>query len=91
MSEKAVVLTETATALSSKLTIGGGFGSFGAFLMGFNWIGWLSLAIAFCGLIVTTITSYKKNKREQVEHELRKKESELRIRALEGQCNVKDK
>lgn len=90
MSEKAAVLTETAAALSSKITIGGGVGSFGAFLAGFNWIGWLSLIIALCGLIVTTVTSYKKNKREQVEHELRKKEYDLRIKALEGQCNVKD-
>lgn len=80
MSEKAAVLTETATALSSKLTIGGGFGSFGAFLMGFNWIGWIGIAIGLGGLATNIIFSYQKNKRERVEHQ-------LRVQQLKGQSN----
>lgn len=80
MSEKAAVLTETAAALGSKFTIGGGFGSFGAFLLGFNWIGWIGIAIGLVGLATNIIFSYQKNKRERVEHQ-------LRVQQLKGQSN----
>ncbi|HFI1121246.1 TPA: holin, partial [Acinetobacter baumannii] len=41
------------------------------------------------GLVIQIYFAVQKNRREKVEHKLRKAEYELRIKKLKGDCNVK--
>ncbi|MEG8265801.1 hypothetical protein MKR65_06910 [Acinetobacter baumannii] len=47
------------------------------------------LVIAALGLAVQLYFAWARNRREKVEHKLRKAEYELRIQKLKGDCNVK--
>ncbi|MGM7375663.1 holin, partial [Acinetobacter baumannii] len=52
-------------------------------------IAWGGLLIAALGLVIQIYFAVQKNRREKVEHEMRKAEYELRIKKLKGDCNVK--
>ena len=81
MSEKVNLVAETSAALASKATVGGGAASFVAFIAGINWIAWVSLAIAFGGLLINWYFSWQRNRREEELHALKRKN-------YEGKCNV---
>ncbi|MFI8065951.1 holin, partial [Acinetobacter baumannii] len=52
-------------------------------------IAWGGLFIAALGLVIQIYFAIARNRRERVEHKLRKAEYELRIEKLKGDCNVK--
>ena len=98
MSETTAVVAEASAAtLSSKAavgSVGGGAASAAGFFMGIDWIGWVGISIAVLGLILQSVFSYRRDKREKVA--LQKEEQradeihQLTVRKLNGECNVKE-
>ncbi|WP_109428866.1 holin [Acinetobacter baumannii] len=89
MSETQSALEASAATLTSKVTATSGVGSFIGFAAKIDVIAWGGLAIAALGLAVQLYFAWARNRREKVEHKLRKAEYELRIKKLKGDCNVK--
>ncbi|WON79089.1 hypothetical protein OK024_08865 [Acinetobacter sp. UGAL515B_02] len=52
-------------------------------------IAWGGLTIAALGLFIQLYFAIAKNKREKIEHEMRKAEYEQRMDNLRGECRVK--
>lgn len=88
MSENSAVEV-SAVAISQKVTATSGVSSFLGFFTNIDVIAWGGLAIAAIGLLIQLFFALLKNRREKVEHEMRKTEYELRIQALKGNRNVK--
>ena len=90
----ATVVEASAATLGSKATVTGGAASAAGFFMGIDWIGWMGISIAVLGLILQSVFSYRRDKREKVA--LQKKEQreteihQLTVRKLNGECNVKE-
>lgn len=83
------VIEASAAAFTQKVTLASGTTSFFAFLAKIDVIAWGGLGIAVIGLIIQFYFAVAKNKREKIEHEMRKAEYEQRMRNLKGDCNVK--
>ncbi|EPQ1202766.1 holin [Acinetobacter baumannii] len=89
MSETQSALEASAATLTSKVTATSGVGSFIGFAAKIDVIAWGGLVIAALGLAVQLYFAWARNRREKVEHKLRKAEYELRIKKLKGDCNAK--
>ncbi|HGF9082706.1 holin [Acinetobacter baumannii] len=89
MSETQSALEASAATLTSKVTATSGVGSFIGFAAKIDVIAWGGLLIAALGLVIQIYFAIARNRRERVEHKLRKAEYELRIEKLKGDCNVK--
>ncbi|HFX6173830.1 TPA: holin [Acinetobacter baumannii] len=89
MSETQSTLEASAATLTSKVTATSGVGSFIGFAAKIDVIAWGGLFIAALGLVIQIYFAIARNRRERVEHKLRKAEYELRIEKLKGDCNVK--
>ena len=90
MSETQAVIEASAVAITQKITVASGATSFFAFLTKVDVIAWGGLGIAFIGLFIQLYFAVVKNKREKVEHEMRRAEHKLRVQKLQDECNVKD-
>lgn len=90
MSETQAVIEASAVAITQKITVGSGAASFLAFAAKIDVIAWGGLCIASLGLFIQLYFAVAKNRREKVEHEMRKDEYKLRIKSLRGGSNVKD-
>ncbi|MEB3790446.1 holin [Acinetobacter sp. IK40] len=88
MSENSALGVSAAT-ISQKVTATTGVGSFLGFIAKIDVIAWGGLIIAVIGLAIQFYFAWQKNRREKVEHEMRKAEYKLRINNLKGGCNVK--
>ena len=86
MSESAV--EASAVAISQKITATSGVSSFIGFAANLDFIAWGGLVIAAIGLIMQIYFAIARNRREKIEHEMRKAEYKLRIQSLEGGCDV---
>ncbi|HCT9558686.1 holin [Acinetobacter baumannii] len=89
MSETQSALEASAATLTSKVTATSGVGSFIGFAAKIDVIAWGGLLIAALGLAIQIYFAIQKNRREKVEHEMRKAEYKLRIENLKGSCDVK--
>ncbi|MEG2462434.1 MAG: holin [Acinetobacter sp.] len=87
MSENSVV-EASAVAISQKVTAASGVSSFLGFAAKIDVIAWGGLIIAAIGLAIQLYFAVQKNRREKVEHEMRKTEYQLRIENLKGGCDV---
>lgn len=87
MSENSAVEV-SAVAISQKVTATSGVSSFLGFFANIDVIAWGGLGIAAFGLLIQLYFAILKNRREKVEHEMRKAEYQLRIQNLKGDCNV---
>ncbi|MEN8283564.1 holin [Acinetobacter gerneri] len=83
MSETQAAIEASAVAITQKVTVTSGATSFFAFLAKVDVIAWGGLCIALAGLFIQLYFAVAKNRREEIEHE-------LRVKKLEGKCNVKD-
>ncbi|RDF59559.1 holin, partial [Acinetobacter baumannii] len=77
MSETQSALEASAATLTSKVTATSGVGSFIGFAAKIDVIAWGGLVIAALGLAVQLYFAWARNRREKVEHKLRKAEYEL--------------
>ncbi|WP_335950778.1 holin [Acinetobacter beijerinckii] len=89
MSDTQTALEASAATLTQKVTATSGVGSFIGFAAKIDVIAWGGLVIAVLGLAIQVFFAVLKNKREKVEHEMRKAEYKLRIENLKGDCDVK--
>lgn len=87
MSENSAV-EASAVAISQKVTATSGVSSFLGFAAKIDVIAWGGLIIAAIGLAIQLYFAVQKNRREKVEHEMRKTEYKLRIENLKGGCDV---
>jgi len=78
----------SAVAISQKITATSGVSSFIGFAAKIDVIAWGGLIIAILGLGIQLYFAVQKNRREKVEHEMRKAEYNLRIQDLKGDCHV---
>lgn len=88
MSENSAV-EASAVAISQKVTATSGVSSFLGFAAKIDVIAWGGLIIAAIGLAIQLYFAVQKNRREKIEHEMRKTEYKLRIKNLKGGCDVK--
>ena len=89
MSETQAALEASAATIIQKVTATSGVGSFIGFAAKIDVIAWGGLFIAVIGLFIQFYFAVAKNKREKIEHEMRKAEYQLRIQNLKDGCNVK--
>ncbi|WHR58399.1 holin [Acinetobacter haemolyticus] len=87
MSENSALGVSAAT-ISQKVTATTGVGSFLGFIAKIDVIAWGGLIIAAVGLAIQFYFAIARNRREKVEHEMRKAEYQLRIEKLKGDCNA---
>ena len=87
MSENSAV-EASAVAISQKVTATSGVSSFLGFAAKIDVIAWGGLIIAAISLAIQLYFAVQKNRREKVEHEMRKTEYQLRIKNLKGGCDV---
>ncbi|HIQ35690.1 MAG TPA: holin, partial [Acinetobacter venetianus] len=66
-----------------------GVSSFVGFATKIDVIAWGGLIIAAIGLIIQLYFAVQKNRREKIEHEMKKAEHKLRVQNLKGECDVK--
>ena len=90
MSETQAAIEASAVAITQKVTVTSGATSFFAFLAKVDVIAWGGLCVALIGLFIQLYFAIAKNRREKVEHEMRKAEHQLRILKLKDECNVKN-
>lgn len=90
MSETQTAIEASAVAITQKVTVASGTTSFFAFLAKVDVIAWGGLTIAVLGLLIQLHFAIAKNKREKVEHEMRKLEHQIRVQKLREDCHVKD-
>lgn len=88
MSENSALSVSAAT-ITQKVTATTGVGSFLGFIAKIDVIAWGGLIIAAIGLAIQFYFAVQRNRREKVEHELRKVEYQLRVQNLKGDCDVK--
>ncbi|KXZ72120.1 holin [Acinetobacter venetianus] len=88
MSENSA-LEASAVAISQKVTPLTGIGSFVGFAAKIDVIAWGGLIIAVIGLVIQFYFAFQRNRREKIEHEMRKAEYDLRLKNLKGECDVK--
>ncbi|HQW54104.1 MAG TPA: holin [Acinetobacter sp.] len=88
MSETQTAIEASAVAISQKVTATSGVSSFIGFAANLDFIAWGGLIIAVLGLGVQLYFAVQKNRREKVEHEMRKAEYNLRIQDLKGERHV---
>ena len=88
MSENSALGVSAAT-ITQKVTATTGVGSFFGFIAKIDVIAWGGLIIAAIGLAIQFYFAVQRNRREKVEHDMRKAEYLLRIKNLKGDCNVK--
>lgn len=79
----------SAVAISQKVTGYSGGVSFLGFVAKVDVFAWGGLIIAAIGLAIQFYFAFQKNRREKIEHEMRKAEYKLRIDNLKGGCDVK--
>ncbi|MGQ1657397.1 holin [Acinetobacter baumannii] len=89
MSETQSAVGVTAATITQKVTATTGVGSFIGFAAKIDVIAWGGLFIAALGLVIQIYFAIARNRREKVEHEMRKAEYKLRIKNLKGDCDVK--
>lgn len=89
MSETQTAIEASAATISQKVTATSGVGSFIGFAANLDFIAWGGLVIAAIGLIMQIYFAIARNRREKIEHEMRKAEYRLRIKNLKGECDVK--
>ncbi|HHX4929331.1 TPA: holin [Acinetobacter baumannii] len=89
MSETQSAVGVTAATITQKVTATTGVGSFIGFIAKIDVIAWGGLFIAALGLVIQIYFAIARNRREKVEHEMRKAEYKLRIKNLKGDCDVK--
>ncbi|ELZ9147426.1 holin [Acinetobacter baumannii] len=89
MSETQSAFGVGAATITQKVTATTGVGSFIGFIAKIDVIAWGGLVIAALGLAIQLYFAWARNRREKVEHKLRKAEYELRIQKLKGDCDVK--
>ena len=87
MSETQAVIEASAVAITQKVTVATGATSFVAFLAKVDVIAWGGLGIAFIGLFIQLYFAIAKNKREKVEHEMRKIEHKIRVQKVKEVIN----
>tara|TARA_Y100000816_G_scaffold273433_1_gene239763 strand:+ start:3695 stop:3973 length:279 start_codon:yes stop_codon:yes gene_type:complete len=88
MSENSAV-EASAVAISQKVTATSGVSSFVGFATKIDVIAWGGLIIAAIGLMIQLYFAVQKNRREKIEHEMKKAEHKLRVQNLKGECDVK--
>ena len=88
MSENSAV-EASAVAISQKVTATSGVSSFVGFATKIDVIAWGGLIIAVIGLVIQFYFAFQRNRREKIEHEMRKAEYDLRLKNLKGECDVK--
>lgn len=88
MSDTQNALEASAAAITQKVTATSGVSSFIGFAANLDFIAWGGLVIAAIGLIMQIYFAIARNRREKIEHEMRKAEYKLRIQSLEGGCDV---
>lgn len=88
MSETQAALEASAATITQKVTATSGVGSFLGFAAKIDVIAYGGLFIAVIGLFIQLYFAIAKNRREKIEHELRKTELNLNIKKLEGKCDV---
>ena len=88
MSDTQNALEASAAAITQKVTATSGVGSFIGFAANLDFIAWGGLVIAAIGLIMQIYFAIARNRREKIEHEMRKAEYNLRIQDLKGDCHV---
>lgn len=76
-----VMIESTAVSIGSKTTGGGALVGLVGFIAQINWIGVMGVIIALGGLAVNVYFSIRRDRRES-------RESEARIRAIEGRCDL---
>lgn len=89
MSETSAAVGASAVAISQKVATTSGVGSFIGFAAKIDVIAWGGLFVAVVGLLIQFCLAIARNRREKVEHEMRKAEYRLRIKNLKGECNAK--
>ncbi|UAB14602.1 holin [Acinetobacter baumannii] len=89
MSETQSAFGVGAATITQKVTATSGVGSFIGFAAKIDVIAWGGLFIAALGLVIQIYFAIARNRREKVEHEMRKAEYKLRIKNLKGDCDVK--
>lgn len=89
MSETQSALGASAATITQKITATTGVGSFFGFIAKIDVIAWGGLIIAAIGLGIQAYFAVQKNRREKIEHEMRKAEYQLRIKNLKGECDDK--
>ena len=87
MSETQAVLEASAVAITQKVTYSAGATSFFAFLAKVDVIAWGGLSVAVIGLLIQFYFSIQRNKREQVEHEMRTAEYQQRMKNLKSEID----
>ena len=85
MSETQTVLGASAVAITQKVTYSAGATSFFAFIAKVDVIAWGGLTVAIVGLIIQFYFSIQRNKREQIEHEMRIAEYRQRMKNLKSE------
>lgn len=85
MAETQAVLETSAVAITQKVTAGSGLASFFAFLGKVDVIAWGGLCIAGLGLLIQFYFAFTKNRREKIEHEMRKTEHKQRMNNLKSE------
>lgn len=88
MSETQGAIEASAVAMTQKVTLASGTTSFFAFLAKVDVIAWAGLCVALIGLFIQLYFAIAKNRREKVEHEMRKEEHQLRVKKLREEYNV---
>lgn len=88
MSENSALGVSAAT-ITQKVTATTGVGSFLGFIAKIDVIAWGGLIIATIGLMIQLYFAVQKNRREKIEHEMKKAEHKLRVQNLKGECDVK--
>ena len=84
MSETQTVLEASAVAITQKVTYSAGTTSFIVFLAKVDVIAWGGLSVAVIGLLIQFYFSIQRNRREQVEHEMRTAEWQQRMKNSKG-------
>ncbi|AML63286.1 holin [Acinetobacter baumannii] len=74
----------TVTTFANKTTFWSGLASAFGSLTSINWLNYTGAIVAVVGLFISFIFQWRRDRRERKESELREKESELRIKALEA-------
>ncbi len=72
----------TGAAIGQKITLGAGGATVFGWFVGVDWLAFLGVLIALLGLAINFYFSWQRNAREKAEHE-------MRMRKLNGDCDVK--
>lgn len=87
MADTQSAIEASAAAITQKVSATSGGVSFFAFLMKVDVIAWGGLIVAVLGLLIQLHFAIAKNKREKIEHEMRKAEYQQRMKKLKGEID----